>query len=153
MANRTGHMNTAPNRPGIDAFHRERSRCVDAFADLEEAVIALLLAHDIKFGGESFGMKLGKLTKLKPSPRLSKTCAARLVDVVNKCAALTALRNDIVHSRLKLATIGEDQKACFINLDQCGAHAQSARLLSLEGLRAVTLESARLAQEARELKG
>jgi hypothetical protein len=134
-------------RPGIDAFHRERSKCIDAFAAIEEAVVRLLSQSDIKFGGESFGQKLGLLQKIKASPSRSKEKVAQLQILLKRCEAICALRNDIVHSRLQLAVIGEDHRACFSNLRECQSGSQIARLLTLEGLRSLSAEMLKLAEE------
>jgi hypothetical protein len=134
-------------RPGLDAFHRERSKCIDAFAAIEEAVIGLLSASDIKFGGEPFGQKLELLRKIKASPKRSKERVAQLQTLLKRCVEINELRNDIVHSKLQLAVIGEDQRACFTNLRDCQSGSQTARLFTLEGLRALSVEVLKLADE------
>lgn len=134
-------------RPGIDAFHRERSKCIDAFAAIEEAFVRLLSQSDIKFGGESFGQKLKLLQKIKASPSRSKERVAQLQVLLKRCEALCELRNDIVHSKLQLALIGDDHRACFTNLRDCQSGSQTARLLTLEGLRALSVEMIKLAEE------
>jgi len=134
-------------RPGLDAFHRERSKCIDAFAAIEEAAIRILEHEGIKFGEESFGHKLKLMGKIEASPKRSKDRLARMQTLVNRCASINELRNDIVHSKLQLATIGEDQRACFTNLRECQSWSQTARLFTLEGLRALSAEMLALADE------
>jgi hypothetical protein len=46
-----------------------------------------------------------------------------------------------------LATIGEDQRACFTNLRECQSGSQTARLFTLEGLRELSAEMLKLADE------
>lgn len=142
----------APHFPlaSIDTFHRERSKCMDAFAAIEEAVIKLLAQSDIKFGGEPFGQKLELLRKIKASPKCSRQRIARILVLQSRCAAFNELRNDIVHSKLQLAEIGNSQQACFTNLRECQSGSQTARLFTLEGLRALSAEMLALAEELGE---
>lgn len=136
-----------PTKPGIDAFHRERSKCVDAFADLETAVIRLMRAAAIKSGGESFGQKLDKLAKAKANPQLPKASISKLPLLLKRCETICALRNDIVHSRLQMAVIGEEHRACFVNLRECESSGQTARIFTLPGLRDLSAEMTDLARE------
>lgn len=134
-------------RPDLDAFHRERSKCIDAFAAIEEVVVTLLDQSDIKFGAESLGHKLDLLRKIKASPQRSKERVAQLHALLKRCEAINELRNDIVHSKLQMALIGEDQRACFTNLRDCQSGSQTARLFTLEGLRALSMEMLKLAED------
>lgn len=140
----------APPRPGIDAFHKERSKCVDAFASLEAAVISLLTSADISPKADSFGQKLASLAKAKPSPQLSKAAIDKLPDILARCDEIRELRNDIIHARLKLAVICDVHMACFINLRDDLKDCQNARLLTLEGMRAL---AARILHLTAELEG
>lgn len=142
---------TANPRPGIDAFHRNRSKCIDAFSEVEQALIAVIERSGGKVGSDSFGQKLEQLRKSKPSPTLSKGQIDRLKKLIDGCATLNELRNDIVHSTLQLAVIGNDQRACFINSRHCTSGSQTARLFSLEGLRGLTAEMTELAKQIRSL--
>lgn len=145
-------MNAPTNpRPGIDAFHRTRSKCIDAFSEVEQALIWIIERSEGKVGSDSFGQKLEKLRKAKPSPTLSKNQIEKLKKLIDGCSAINELRNDIVHSTLQLAVIGNDQRACFINSAQCTSGSQTARLFSLEGLRGLTAEMTDLAKELRAL--
>lgn len=137
-------------RPGLDTFHRERSKCIDAFAAIEEAAIQILELEDIKFGEESFGHKLKLLGKIEASSKRSHDRVTRLQTLLKRCADINELRNDIVHSKLQLATLGDDQRACFTNLRECQSGSQTARLFTLEGLRALSAEMLKLADELRQ---
>lgn len=145
-------MNAPINpRPGIDAFHRTRSKCIDAFSEVEQALIAIIERSGRKTGSESFGQKLQQLRKAKACPALSKEQIEKLKNLIDGCAAMNDLRNDIVHSTLQLAVIGNDQRACFINSRHCTSGSQTARLFSLEGLRGLTAEMMDLAKKLRSL--
>ena len=98
--------NHSPPNPGIDVFHKERSKCIDAFVSVEVAVIQLLVAAIDRF----------------------------------------EMRNDLVHARLQLAIIGTDQRACLTNARHCLAGSQTARLFTLDGLRAVARQANALAE-------
>lgn len=138
-----------PPKPGPDAFHKQRSKCLDAFVSCEEAVITLLQASNTKFGGEPFGSKVDALRKAKKSPGYSgerKQAVNRLLDQFEE---LLEQRNDLVHSRLQIATIGDVQKACFINAKHASTGAQTALLFSLESLRDLTSKASDLASELR----
>ena len=145
-------MNAPTNpRPGIDAFHRTRSKCIDAFSEVEQALIWIIERSGGKVGSDSFGQKLERLRKAKPSATLSKAQIEKLTSLIDGCVAINELRNDIVHSTLQLAVIGSDQRACFINSRQSTSGSQTARLFSLEGLRGLTAEMTELATKIRGL--
>ena len=140
-----------PPQPGIDAFHKERSRCLDAFVACEEAVIALLLTSGCKFGNEPFGSKVEALRKAKSSPTYSAKRKRAVNGLLEQFEDLLELRNDLVHSRLQIATISEDQRACFINARQSPTGTQTARLFSLKNLQDLTKKAADLAKRLREV--
>jgi len=114
---------------------------------MEECAIRILRQEEIKIGEESFGQKLKLLGKIKASPRRSKERVALLGTLLDRCAAMNELRNDIVHSKLQLAILGEDHRACFTNLRECHSGSQTARLFTLEGLRALSTDMLKLAEE------
>ncbi len=104
-----------------------------------------------KVGAESFGQKLAQLRKAKATSTFSQAQIERLQKLLDGCLAISELRNDIVHSALKLAVIADDQRACFINLRHCASGSQTARLFTLEGLRGLTADMNELAKEIRAL--
>jgi hypothetical protein len=135
--------------PGIDAFHRERSKCIDAFSKLESEVVILLGIAGHSCGSEHFGQKLALLKNAKANPKLSKARLAKVHELLRRCEALAEIRNDIVHSVLQLADIGGTNKACFINMRYCQSGSQSARLFTLGGLRELSAEMEKLAEDLR----
>lgn len=139
-----------PSKPGPDAFHRERSKCLDAFVACEEAVVALLQVSATKSGGEPLGSKIEALKKAKPAPPYPAARKQVVNGLLGQFDDLLELRNDLVHSRLQIATIGDDQKACFINARQSPTGALSARLFSLESLRTVTRKATGLAAQLKQ---
>lgn len=145
-------MMIPPNkRPTPDTFHRERSKCVDAFADVEQAVILILRICGAKVGGEPFGAKIQKLRDVAPSPKISRAAVAKMPEVIERCAEIANLRNDIVHSKLKIAILDDEHKACFVNLREDDKSSQTARIMSLAGLREVAGQMTALANDLRLL--
>lgn len=134
-----------PTKPNADAFHRERSRCIDSFAGLEEAVISILVNLKLKSGSETFGQKLELLANAKAHPQFSKARILKLQVLLPGCKSLGELRNDIVHSRLQIAELGDETRACFTNTRHCLSGSQTARLFTLQGLRSVRNEATELA--------
>lgn len=136
-----------PPQPGPDAFHRERSKCLDGFAAIEQAVIALLTRTGAKITNGPFGLKVQAIKKLEVMPGLSKSACATAAVLAGEIETILDVRNDLVHARLQIATIGTDQRACFINARQCASGAQLARLFSLESLREVTRKANQIAEK------
>ena len=143
------HVNMKPT-PGTDAFHRERSRCIDAFAEIEEAVAAHLMASQIRFGAECLGLRIALLQKAKVSVAYPKARLATIHGLLESIFELIDQRNDIVHAKLVMAAIGDDQKACFINAKQATCGSQIARLYTFESMRALTQTARKLAEELRQ---
>jgi hypothetical protein len=139
-----------PKPPKIDAYHRERSKCLDAFITCEEVVISLLVKAEVKFGGEPFGKKIEKLRKAKVGKLYSEQMKSQTDILLVGFEELMKVRNDLVHARLRLECIDGVEKACFINARECTNGTQVARLFSLESLRAVTRKASELANELRE---
>lgn len=138
--------NHSPPNPGIDVFHKERSKCIDAFVSVEVAVIQLLDLTSTKFGSEPFGRKVKALKEAKPTPQYSKERKAKVDLLLVEAIDLFEVRNDLVHARLQLAIIGTDQRACLTNARHCLAGSQTARLFTLDGLRAVARQANALAE-------
>lgn len=136
-----------PPQPGPDAFHRERSRCLDGFAALEQSVIALLVRAQVKITNGPFGQKVQSLKKLEPGKGVTNSACLAASVLADDIATILDVRNDLVHARLQIALIGNDQRACFINARQCTSGAQLARLFSLESLREVTRKANLIAEQ------
>ncbi|MBS0475840.1 MAG: hypothetical protein JSR28_11965 [Proteobacteria bacterium] len=135
----------------LAAFHSERSRCLDAFASVEECVVALLDILGLPSGGEPFGHKLKALRQAKASPKFSKARLEKLGILIPSCVELNQLRNDIVHSRLQLAEVSGEFRACFTNTKECLVGGQSARLFTLDGLARLSQNFTRLAVELKQV--
>ena len=137
----------SPMKPGLDAFHKERSRCLDAFAELENAIYTLLELTGSKVGSEPLGGKIELLSKAKAGPRYSKARKDRVQASLGRLRELAERRNDLVHSQLRLAIVEDEHWAQFTNVRQrergCGHPLQ----LTLEGMRSLARDSSRLAAD------
>lgn len=69
-----------PPSPGPDAYHRERSKCIDAFAALETAALKVMDALEIKSAGESFGQKNRQTWKSQTYPEVFTSSANKADD-------------------------------------------------------------------------
>ena len=134
-----------------DQFHIERSRFLDAFADVEQATIRLCARLAIKPGVLTFGQRIEELRKIKANPQLSKPRVAEIVGMAERLGKLNELRADIVHSHMRVAPIDGQTQACFINSRNCGQEFQSARLLTLEQFGKLITELANSALQVAKL--
>lgn len=132
---------TKPSPPvGIDAFHRDRSRCVDAFALAELQVNALLDLTGSKRGSEPLKQRIVNLRKAQPSPRYSKARKQRVVSALEELEARLPMRADIVHGCLQIAEFKTEARACFANARHDDLPGVQLRTFTLLELREVTRE-------------
>ncbi len=152
MRGKNNRMTVQPKpNPGPDVFHKERSKCLDAFVLAEEALITLLERSRTPFNGECVGQKIEKLRKAKPGPQYSKTSKGSADALLLDFASLQDIRNDLVHSRLQVARLGDRDMACFINARQCASGSQVARLMTLESLRDLARKATAIADALRKV--
>lgn len=123
---------TSQHQHSPDAFHRARSRCIDAFALAELNAIALLHAQSIKASSEPFKQKLTKLSKLEPTQRYTEAKKARVDQAIAELDHVLSIRADMVHSQLAVVELDGVRKACFRNPVQPGVPGEVARLFTLE---------------------
>ncbi len=93
-------MSDAPAPSPKDDFHRERSRFIDAFAGLEEALLRL------------------------PKASVDKA-------LTDELKALRAIRNDLVHSRLRFVQFEGQLQAIVLNVQESTSVARQGRLLRM----------------------
>lgn len=136
--------------PTLDSLHMQRSRCLDAFASLEEVLVSLLGALKIRSGSESLGQKLAALAKAQPNPEFSKARLENLLKLLPACEMLVTVRNDIVHAKMHTVRIEDEPKACFINTRDCFAGSKSARIFSDQGLCQLRSDICRMTVELRQ---
>ena len=143
----------APHRPqpGINAFHRDRSKCIDAFANLEAVVSKLSIGAELALKNETFGEKLKQLKRAAGDCDLSASQLAAVRETLGRCEILASVRNDIVHSVLQIESVDEINVACFTNVRKLGAESQPTQRLSLANLRVLTIEINELAADLRSI--
>ena len=115
--------------PNIDVYHRERSKLIDAFAQIEMALVRGIAK-------KSDGGRSGTLgTRIKAFrdayPQLSVAAAQCLDDVAN----LNELRTDIVHGVLSLTDECGRRYAVFSNARDASKDLQSARRMELAAIK------------------
>ena len=136
-------------QPMLGAFHRERSNFIDAFADCEIEVCALLRSLAVPIGNEPFSQRLLKLGKCQPASGYAKERKARVDAALAQLSEVLPVRADVVHARMKLVTIEGVNFACFVNAREQAAACPAARLVSFENFRAITRRVAKIAEDLR----
>lgn len=132
---------------GKDAFHRERSQCIDAFAAIEACIAIILTQGGEKCSGEPLGAKLESLRKLKPNPRYSTEQKKIVDDVLTEISSLLPVRADVVHGRLELVLIDGANHVRFTNAVEAAKPFPVTRLLTFEQLRRLTTQAEGLARK------
>jgi hypothetical protein len=141
-------MTNSPQKPKPDAFHRQRSKCIDAFAALEEAIIGTLLNLQCNSKCESLGLKIEAIRKVCAEKSPQAKCHSLLDD----CERMSSIRNDLVHSRLQVIDQGDRTVAWFANTRELHEHQGNARIFTLQGLLQLYQNVNTLADEVRKLK-
>lgn len=135
----------APPSPGKDAFHRQRSKLIDAFADVEEGVMRLLDQTGSKRGAEPLKQKLAIVLKAKAGPAYSSTRKTQVDEAIKAIDTLLELRADLVHARLAVTMIDVEMHACFVNARETGIIGRKARIMTLVEMRTITTQVEALA--------
>lgn len=97
-------------------FALARSDVLDAFAELEYIVAetALAWAPEKPNKGATVGQKLEKLSAIMAGPALSHERRKVLTEAIFEAQKLCEIRNDVVHSRLRLA-VGDPHTCVYLN--------------------------------------
>jgi hypothetical protein len=114
------------------ALTSARSAILDAFAALEqETAEALRCLPSVACSeGATLGQKLEKLASLKASPSLSTACHKIIIELVAEAQALSEVRNDVVHSRMRLA-VGQPETAIYLNTRAIQCQYPTGRVMNL----------------------
>ncbi len=120
--------------PDVDiaSFHEARSRLLDSYVRIEEAVGFLLFKAKIPINGEFLGQRIELLKKAKPGPQYSKERRASVLLLIAEFEPFQAIRADVAHGRLQVVTIDNEPCACFINSRYCAASTRTGRLISMQ---------------------
>jgi len=119
-------------------LHLERSRCINAFVEVEKAVVMLSEKLCPGHNCELLSQKIRRIRDVPASSIYSKEQRKQLHTALDEVETLQPIRNDIVHGALAVLTDGELPHAAFINVRQVDKLAPVARLLTLNQLQDVT---------------
>ena len=141
-------MEIAPSVTGTaEQLHIARSKLLNAFVQLEESVVKLLVLSKTSFNGEMLGQRIELLRNAKAGPQFSKQKQADVRKLLIEAGPLLAIRNDIAHGRLQIALIDQETHACFFNARQTSEFDLQARLFSLDQLERLTRKIKGLAKD------
>jgi hypothetical protein len=132
---------------GMDAFHRQRSRCIDAFAAVEAQVIKRLKDHGTKCGGEPLAQKIVTLAGTPASPFYPASAKKKTDAVLSSLLELLPVRADIVHAPMVLVVIDGVAHARLINAVAACSPYPSCRLLSFDQFRELTRRLEEIAEQ------
>ena len=128
-------------------LHAARSTLLDAFVDVEVAIVGLLKLSGTKVNGEMLKQKIESLRSVKPSPKYSKKKRAEVTDLLAKLEQLLDIRNDIAHGKLDVGIIAGEAQAVFVNARETSEVAPLARVLSLSAMARLQKEVAGIAKD------
>lgn len=131
-------------------LHLERSKCINAFVELEQALgqIADVLAKG--YENELISQRINRLRDVPASSVFSKEQRKLLHAALDDAERLIVIRNDIVHGALTVLMDGTKPIAAFINVRQSDWFAPVARLLTCEQLGQVAEKSRQLCQSLKK---
>lgn len=134
-----------------DKLTNARSAILDAFAELEHEVAETIQCFTSVGcpAGATLGQKLEKLASLKASASLSTARHKILIDLVAKAQSLCEVRNDVVHSRMRLV-IGQPETAIYLNTRAIERQFPSGRVMSLTDHKALTSQTSDVVARIRE---
>jgi hypothetical protein len=110
-----------------------RNRVLDAFALAEHAIVDLLDRASEKppMSCASLGQKIEALKAVKPSPTFSKVRHSSLQAEIIKFEIATQVRNDIVHSILRIIDL-EEPVALYCNARQKDKDYPKSRIMTVK---------------------
>lgn len=119
-------------------FALERSRSIDAFAQLEYRVELAARRLQIPVNRDCLGRRVAALGKVKPCPALSKANAKKLVEWIARTELLLNQRAALVHSTMELGIFGGEWRASFANVVDRVSGQPTTMLFTLEQFRRLT---------------
>jgi len=126
-------------------LHLERSRCINAFVDVEKALIALTEKLAPGYENELLSPRIKRLRDVPASPAFSKEQRKLLSAALDEAEELSAVRNDMVHGALTVLNDGAKPVAAFVNARQTDTLAPIARLLTVDQLKQIANKAHQLA--------
>ncbi len=126
-------------------LHLERSHCINAFVEVEKALMAVSVKLTAGSENELQAQRIKRLKDVPASPSFSKEQRKQLHAALNDVELLGAVRNDIVHGAMAVLTDGTKPLAAFTNVRQVDSFAPVARLLTTGQLRDISERAQALA--------
>lgn len=127
-----------PNPPKSETYAKVRSQCVDAFARLEFAIIAICARLNLKLASRALvGQRVKRLKEpatIASLPKLDRDGAIQLLETIE---AILRERTDIVHAEMIVAHTDSETMAIFRNSADRAEGKPEARVYSLKSLRAL----------------
>lgn len=127
-----------------------RSRCIDAFADTENAISALSKQLCPGHDAEAFAQKIKRLRGVAAGPQYSRAQRTKLHEHLQQLEDLAPIRNDLAHGKLQVAHVGKTTVAIFLNAREADKLAPLARIVSNDQFLEIEAKAARLAVLLRE---
>lgn len=123
-----------------DDFARQRSRYVDIFSEAELRLTRLYLRLGLKNPDGSVGQKIGEISKIKPSPGLSKATAKQIQNICGDLSHHVKMRNGLVHATMSVGTKSDQDVAFFQKTSDAAAENPVYFVMSFDDF-AVAIES------------
>ena len=136
----------SPLPPTKEAFHLARSAMLDSFAALEVALMYASKKAEIIDNAVHFAQVLDQMRKSKFFANLLPNTHSELNELLDRCHAISLMRNDIVHSRMHFLAPQGNMRACFSNSRECFSEHHMARIFTLPGLVALSKQTRATAQ-------
>ena len=143
---------TDPATCGATEMLIVRNDFLDAFADLESAVVRVLRSCGVPAKGEPLSHKLKAFRTAEKTPLIAKSNLSQRDQIADDIAALLPIRADVVHSRMQLCTIDGQTAAIFVNGQESGLLFPPARVLNLSDMRQLVAMTHRLVERIAGLK-
>ena len=134
---------------GGSSLHVRRSEVIDAFAKVEDALVALLRLGDKKVTTAPLGQKIAVVRKIGPSPSLSKKRRDEVHEALDKLQPLLARRTEIAHSPMLIVRVGDEPEglAGFANPALQPTTGRSLQVYTLQNLQHLTDEVRDIARQ------
>lgn len=132
----------------FDAMHCARSKAIDAFSKVEQALGFLLDLAGLRDNGDTLGTKITRLHNAELTLGYSSERRERVRALLANIPKLVDIRNAIVHSPMKFfQSSGADVEARFTNPKYTVDGSYLVVVLQLEGLEFIAGLANRLAHD------
>lgn len=134
-------LTTGPKPPKDDAYAKTRSRCIDAFAKLELAVITASHRLGLTLNERALiGQRIKKLADAATLSKVPQPTRAELQGLCGQSEILLRERTDLVHAEMVVAVLETQSLAIFRNSADLAAGKPEARVYTLSSLKRLQQE-------------